>query len=292
MIVLPLDEADHEAVLNFLLPELVRNGALIADCTTLRTESRVFVAEKAGQVLGVMAHVGLFVGVRATSENAFRKLLAAHGGAIAEGTHWSMVSAEELAYIESRATVEWTEPMFEMLYDPIAGPVEPATPAALAKKLTVNDLGPLRRLFEELGVRHFEPALLQRGPFYGVVQPDVPAQKVSPTHDARATDNVPTTEKSGPAQHGEAGRNRELVAVAGSYFVTDWLGELGLVHVLPRYRRRGYGTLVSHLVTRDILAHAKKACLHVAKNDRGPHELYLKMGYRDVGEAHLVVWHI
>jgi GNAT superfamily N-acetyltransferase len=262
MIVLPLDEADHEAVLNFLLPELVSNGALIADCTTLRGESRAFVAEKAGQVLGVMAQIGLCVGVRATSENAFRKLLAAHGGAIATGTRWSMVPAAELGYIESQATIEWTEPMFEMLYDPIAGPVEPAAPAGLARKLTVNDLGALRRLFEEVGVRHFEPAMLQRGPFYGIVGEEAPAQ------------------------------GAQLVAVAGSYYVTDWLGELGLVHVLPKSRRRGYGTLVSHLVTQEILGRAKKACLHVAKNDRGPHELYLKMGYRDVGEAHLVVWQV
>jgi hypothetical protein len=40
MIVLPLDEADHQAVMNFLLPDLVRNGALIPDCTVLRDRCR------------------------------------------------------------------------------------------------------------------------------------------------------------------------------------------------------------------------------------------------------------
>jgi GNAT superfamily N-acetyltransferase len=256
MIVLPLDEADHEAVLNFLLPELVSNGALIADCTVLRGQARVFVAEKAGDVLGVMAHIGAFVGVNATSDNTFRKLLAAHGGALADGRFWSIVPERELAWFESHTRVEWTDPMLEMLYDPLTEPVPPPAPETLARALTLADLGLMRRFYDETHVEHWTPDILQRGPFYGIVEEDV------------------------------------LVAIAGSYYVTDWLGEVGMVGVLPRYRRRGYGTLVSHLVTRDVLRRAKKACLHVARKDRGPHELYLKMGYRDVGEAHLLVWRV
>ncbi len=254
MIVLPLDEADHEAVLSFLLPELVRNGALIADCTVLRDEARVFVAEKAGTILGVMAQVGRFVGMRCTSQNVFRKLLGAHGGALTGRVLWSTVAAEELAHIDSQAAIERTEPMREMLYDPILGPVQPSLPETLARKLTVADLGLMRRFYDEIATEHWTPDALKRGPFYGIV------------------------------------KDEKLVACAGSYYVTDWLGEVGLVSVLPRYRRRGYGTLVSHLVTQDVLTRAKKACLHVARKDRGPHELYLRMGYRDVGEAFLVAW--
>ena len=256
MIVLPLDEADHEAVLNFLLPELVRNGALITDCTVLRDEARVFVAEKSGGILGVMAQVGSFVGARCTSENVFRKLVGAHGGALTGRELWSVVAAEELAYIDSQAAVELTEPFREMLYDPILGPVQPSLPETLARRLTVADLGLMRRLYNEIATEHWTPDALKRGPFYGIVE------------------------------------GEKLVASAGSHYVTDWLGEVGLVGVLPRYRRRGYGTLVSHLVTQDVLTRAKKACLHVAAKNRGAHELYLRMGYRDVAEAFLVIWRV
>jgi GNAT superfamily N-acetyltransferase len=262
MIVLPLDEADREAVLNSLLPDLVRNGALIADCTVLADHARVFVAEKGGAILGVMAQIGAFVGLRTTSENVFRKLVEAHGGALIGHTLWSLVHAEELAHIGAQARIEWTEPMREMLYEPIMGPVEPRASAALARKLTVADLGLMREFYKATEVLHWTPDMLQRGPFYGIVEDNAPA------------------------------RSGALAAVAGSYYVTDWLGEIGMVGVLPRYRRHGYGTLVSHLVTQDILRRAKKACLHVAVKDHGPHEMYLKMGYRDAGQGHLVVWHV
>lgn len=256
MIVRPLDEVDREVVLNSLLPDLVRNGALIADCTVLHEQARVYVAERGGAVLGVMAQIGAFVGLRTTSENVFRKLVEAHGGALAGRTLWCLVHAEELAHIDAQAHVEWTEPMREMLYEPIMGPVEPRASAVLARKLSVADLGLMRAFYKATAVEHWTPDMLQRGPFYGIVEDDV------------------------------------LVAVAGSYYVTDWLGEVGMVGVLPKYRRRGYGTLVSHLVTHDILRRAKKACLHVAAKDHGPHEMYLRMGYRDAGEAHLIVWHV
>lgn len=262
MIVLPLDEADHEAVLNFLLPELVRNGPLIADCTVLRDEARVFVAEKAGTILGAMAHVGNFVGMRCTSENVFRKLLGEHAGALSGGLVWSTVAAEELAHIDSQTAVERTEPLHQMLYDPILGPVQPSLPETLARRLTVADLGLMRRFYDEIATEHWTPDALKRGPFHGIVE------DVSPAGD------------------------KALVAAAGSYYMTDWLGEVGMVGVLPRYRRRGYGTLVSHLVTQEILTRSKKVCLHVVKKDRGPHELYLRMGYRDVGEAFLVIWRV
>ncbi len=256
MIVLPLDEADHQAVLNFLLAELVRNGALIADCTVLRDRSRIFVAEKGGAVLGVMALLDDFVGMRCTSENAFCKLVAAYGGAFSDLTLHSIVRADELAYIESRAKLDWLEPVHDMLYDPIIEPVQPRAPETLARKLTVADLGLMRRFYEAIQTEHWWPEALNLGPFYGIVQED------------------------------------RLVAAAGSYYVTDWLGEVGMVGVLPRYRRRGYGTLVSHLVTQAILKRAKKVCLHVVRGNVAAHELYLRMGYRDVGESFLVAWRV
>jgi GNAT superfamily N-acetyltransferase len=254
MIVLPFDEADQQAVLNFLLPELVRNGALIADCTVLRDRARIFVAEKAGEVLGAMAVFDNFVGMRCTSENVFRKLVGAHGGALAGHTLYSIVRGEELAYVESRATLESVEPMRVMVYDPIMEPVEPRAAGTLARRLSVADLGLLRRFYEEMRTPHWSPDRLKHGPFYGIVE------------------------------------DERLVAIAGSYYVTDWLGEIGLVGVLPRYRRRGYGTLVSHVVTQEILRRAKKVCLHVGRGNAGAHELYLKMGYRDVGDASLAAW--
>ncbi|MBN1918952.1 MAG: GNAT family N-acetyltransferase [Verrucomicrobia bacterium] len=262
MIVRPLDEVDRETVLSFLLPDLVRNGALIADCTVLHDLARAFVAERGGVILGVMAQIGTFVGLRTTSENVFRKLLEAHGGTLVGHTLWSLVHAEELAHIAAQAQIEWTEPMCEMVYEPIMGSVEPPASAARARKLTVADLGLMREFYKTTGVLHWTPDMLQRGPAYSIIDDESPA------------------------------RSGGLAAVAGSYFVTDWLGEIGMVGVLPRYRRRGYGTLVSHLVTQDILRRAKKACLHVAKADHGPHEMYLKMGYRDAGEGHLAVWHV
>jgi predicted GNAT family acetyltransferase len=121
----------------------------------------------------------------------------------------------------------------------------------------------MRRFYAEIGSRHWWPEALNHGPFYGIVQDD----PLAPEDD-------------------------RLVAAAGTYYVTDWLGELGMVGVLPRYRRRGYAALVSHLVARDILAHAKKVCLHVVRSNLAAHRLYLGMGYRDVGEAFLATWHV
>jgi GNAT superfamily N-acetyltransferase len=262
MIVLPLDEADREAVLNFLLPELVRNGALIADCTVLHDRARVFVAERGGDVLGVMALFGDFVGLRSTSENTFRKLVGAYGGMLSGRTVWSIVGAEELAHIEAQAAIEWVEPTHAMLYDPIVEPVAPPLPETLARRLSVADLGLMRRFYQETGIVHWRPEALELGPAYGIVEAE--------------------------ALVGHEG----LVAAAGSYYVTDWLGEVGMVGVLPRYRRRGYATLVSYLVARDILARAKKVCLHVVRANLAAHELYLKMGYRDVGEAFLLAWRV
>jgi ribosomal protein S18 acetylase RimI-like enzyme len=256
MIVLPLDEADREAVLNFLLPELVRNGALIADCTVLHDRARVFVAERGGDILGVMALVGDFVGLRSTSENTFRKLVGAFGGMLSGRTAWSIVAAEELAHIEAQAAIEWVEPTYAMLYDPIVEPAPPPLPETLARRLTVADLGLMRHFYQESGIVHWRPESLELGPAYGVIEEEV------------------------------------LVAAAGSYYVTDWLGEVGMVGVLPRYRRRGYATLVSYLVARDILARAKKVCLHVVRANLAAHQLYLKMGYRDVGEAFLLAWRL
>ena len=256
MIVLSLDEADHQAVMNFLLPDLVRNGALIADCTVLRDGARVFVAHKAGAILGVMALFDDFVAIRCTSQNTFRKLLAAFGGMLSGRTLASIVPAEELAHIETRAHLDSVEPMHRMLYDPPKEPEPPHLPETLARRLTVADLGLMRRFYAELGMRHWWPEVLNHGPFYGIVE------------------------------------GERLVAAAGTYYVTDWLGELGMVGVLPRYRRRGYAALVSHLVARDILTHAKKVCLHVVRSNLAAHRLYLGMGYRDVGEAFLVTWHV
>ena len=256
MIVLPLDETDDQVVLDFLLPELVRNGALIADCTALVDRARVFVAEKANEVLGVMAFFDDFIATRCTSENTFRKLLGAFGGMLAGRPLHSIVPAEELAYIESCATLDRVEPMAEMLYDPAQEPEPLHVPETLARKLTVADLGLMRRFYRELGKKHWLPETLELGPFYGIVEEE------------------------------------RLVAAAGTYYVTDWIGELGMVGVLPRYRRRGYARLVSHLVARDILAHAKKVCLHVARSNAAAHALYRSMGYRDVAEPFLVAWRV
>jgi len=256
MIVLPLDEADRQAVLNFLLPDLVRNGGLIADCTVLRDRARVFVAMKGDRVLGVISVFDDFAGVRCTSLNVFRKLVAAFGGLLAGHTVWSIVGAEELAYIESLAEIEWIEPVREMLYDSIAGPVSPRAPEGVARTLTITDLGLMREFYQAIETEHWTPTTLALGPAYGIVEDD------------------------------------RLVAAAGSYYVTDWLGEVGMVGVLPRYRRRGYAMLVSHLVTRDLLARAKKVCLHVVRSNAAAHRLYLQMGYRDVGEAFLLPWHV
>ena len=256
MIVLPLDEADDQAVLNFLLPELVRNGALIADCTVLRDRARVFVATKGSAILGVMASLGDYVDVRCTSENAFRKLLAAFGGALSGSPLWSIVGPRELAYIESRATIERFEPIHEMLYDPVAGSLPPMAPERIARPLTVADLGLMREFYAVIESEHWTPKMLEMGPAYGII---------------------------------EDGR---LVASAGSHYVTDWLGEAGLVGVLSRYRRRGYATLVSHLVMRDILERSKKVCLHVLRGNVAAPRLYLQMGYRDVGEVFLAVWRV
>ncbi len=256
MIVLPLDEADHQAVMNFLLPDLVRNGALIADCTVLRDRARVFVAHKAGTILGVMALFDDFAAIRCTSQNTFDKLLGAFGGMLSGRTLAGIVATEELAYIEARAHLDSVEPIHAMLYDPPKQPEPPHLPETLARRLTVADLGLMRRFYAEIGSRHWRPEALDHGPFYGIVQ------------------------------------DEQLVAAAGTYYVTDWLGELGMVGVLPRYRRRGYAQFVSFLVARDILTRAKKVCLHVRRANLAAHRLYLGMGYRDVADTFLATWHV
>jgi len=256
MIVLPLDEADRQVVLDFLLPDLVRNGALIAHCTVLGDRARVFVAQKASEILGVMALSDGFVAMRCTSENAFRKLLGVFWGMLAGPTLRSIVRAEELAHIEARAELFSVEPVHEMLYDPAKEPEPPRVPETLAHKLTLADIGLMRRFYRELGKKHWSPETLELGPSYGIVE------------------------------------DEGLVAAAGTYYVTDWIGELGMVGVLPRYRRRGYARLVSHLVARDILAHSKKVSLHVARRNVAAHALYTNMGYRDVAEPFLVAWRV
>jgi len=115
-----------------------------------------------------------------------------------------------------------------------------------ARRLTMDDLPALQRLYAHGGADAFAPYQLQQGVFFGCWQED------------------------------------ELVAVAGTHLVapTEGVAAVGNVFTHPTYRRRGLGAIVTRAVTAELLARGLDVVLNVAQDNAPAIPLYRSLGYR------------
>ncbi len=77
----------------------------------------------------------------------------------------------------------------------------------------------------------------------------------------------------------------QLVAVAGTHVVatSQGIGVIGNVFTNPRHRGRGWGTVVTSAVTRELLSSGRDAVLSVDPGNERAVRAYRRLGFREVG---------
>lgn len=149
------------------------------------------------------------------------------------------------AIMENRLRVESETKMWRMVYQ---GKQVPAPPPANVRRLTPEDLPAIEALFAEHPDRPdaFHERQLQAGPFYGYWT------------------------------------GSRLASVAGVHVRSDWadVAALGNVFTDPGERGKGYGTLVSAAVLRDLLfSNTGTIVLNVAMDNGAALRSYRKLGF-------------
>lgn len=76
----------------------------------------------------------------------------------------------------------------------------------------------------------------------------------------------------------------ELVAAAGTHFVSRFTSLIGGVYTRPAFRRRGHAAAVTLAVTRDALRMSRQVGLMVVSTNEAAVALYEKLGYRKAVE--------
>ncbi|MHA1126842.1 MAG: GNAT family N-acetyltransferase [Candidatus Heimdallarchaeota archaeon] len=74
--------------------------------------------------------------------------------------------------------------------------------------------------------------------------------------------------------------DNEIVACGGTHFETPKLAQLGNIYVLEEHRRKGYGSILTSAITRDILSKKDYATLFVYHENYPAIALYEKLGYK------------
>jgi len=72
----------------------------------------------------------------------------------------------------------------------------------------------------------------------------------------------------------------EIVACGGTHFETSKLAQLGNIYVLEEHRRKGYGSILTSAITRDVLSKKEFATLFVYHENSSAIALYKKLGYK------------
>ena len=78
--------------------------------------------------------------------------------------------------------------------------------------------------------------------------------------------------------------NGKPVAWGGLHFELEGVAEIGFAHTLKRYRRRGFGTLVTKAVVNRVAAHGNTAFCHAFKTNKESLGLCKKLGFTRAGE--------
>ncbi len=155
---------------------------------------------------------------------------------------------------------DWQTPMWRMAvsaaeFRPVADGVgageqggDGKTGWRWARRLSMDDLPALCRLYAHGGADAFAPYQLEQGVFFGCWDGD------------------------------------ELVAVAGTHLVScqEKVAAVGNVFTHPAYRRRGLGAVVTSAVTAELLARGMDVVLNVAQRNTPALSLYRRLGYRRV----------
>jgi len=74
--------------------------------------------------------------------------------------------------------------------------------------------------------------------------------------------------------------DNEIVACGGTHFESTKLAQLGNIYVLEEHRRKGYGSILTSAITRDILKKKDYATLFVYHENLSALTLYKKLGYK------------
>jgi len=78
--------------------------------------------------------------------------------------------------------------------------------------------------------------------------------------------------------------NNELVAYAGSFIQLPQVWMIGGVYTHPKYRDKGYATIVTSAITEEALTKAEAAALFVRSDNYPAIKVYEKIGYQKIGE--------
>ncbi len=75
-------------------------------------------------------------------------------------------------------------------------------------------------------------------------------------------------------------KHDQLIGCGGTHFETSFSAQLGNIHILEQYRRRGLGLKLVTAITREILSRKQMATLFVARDNVPAISLYEKIGFK------------
>ncbi len=83
--------------------------------------------------------------------------------------------------------------------------------------------------------------------------------------------------------------NDQIVACGGTHFETPQLAQLGNIFVLEKFRRQGFGLILTIAITRKVLDEKKTATLFVNQYNKPAQDLYNKLGFKIHKPANLFI---
>lgn len=245
----------HDAVLTHLRALPYQNAIVLSNVTQLRSRCDVLLAHDQGRVLAVASTYHdlpianlVFTARTVPLAQAMIEQLVQRTPRLQTERIWALLPEDRYNILRQCVKVEAAPMEYQM-------GVEPETLLARAhvptRRLTVADLPAMNSLAEAAGLTVWDDTALDLGPFFGCFEAD------------------------------------QLVAMAGTHFITPEAIEIGHVACHPDYRRRGYASACVSALTQAAFALSQRVFLMVIAENTPALEAYKRLGFRVVDRFYL-----
>jgi ribosomal protein S18 acetylase RimI-like enzyme len=256
MLIAPLNPDNQTAVLAYLRAAPYRNALPLSNATQLRPRCDVLVAEEQGHVLGVASTYHdlpipnlTFAAKSADSAGALIVALADRTPRLRAEPAWALLPSERRDQLGQYANILGAEIEYQM----VAEPESLRAPAGQrARRLTADDIPQMDSLARDAGLTVWHSSALGLGPAFGCFVGD------------------------------------RLVAMAATHFATPEIVEIGHVATHPDYRRQGYGSACTAVLTQAAFKLAPRVFLMVLERNTPALKAYKRLGFHTMERFYLL----